>query len=66
MDEVVCSFLYFIQVVSNQLGGSAKQKLVLDFNQVVTRLGVQSGHLGRQGNKISLDFIDDIADTVFA
>jgi hypothetical protein len=46
MDEVICSILDLIQIVGDQLRGSAKHKLVLDFDQVVTSKGVKSGHLG--------------------
>jgi hypothetical protein len=62
VNEIVSGLHNIIELVSDILHGSEQLELIFDLNQVVTRVGVNSWHLDRDGDEIIQDLLDDISD----
>jgi len=52
--------------MGNVLHGTEELELILDLNQVITRIGVQSWHLDANRDKVVQDFLDDISNTILS
>ena len=64
VDEIFGGLNDVIELVSDILHGTEQVELVLDLNQVVTRVGVKSWHLNRNGDEVVQNLLDDISNSV--
>jgi len=66
LDKLLSGPLNLIQVIRNNLSGTEKLELILDFNQVITSVGINTSDRAGKRNEILDNLVDNISDTVFA
>jgi hypothetical protein len=63
VDELVGGSLDVTEVMGDDLDRSEEIELILDLNQVITGVRVETGHHDRDGNEIVHDVLENVSDT---
>ena len=53
-----------IELIGNILHSTKEIELILNLNQVVTRVGVKSWHLNRDRDEVVQNLLDDVSDSI--